>query len=372
MTLAGVREGFSRPGVHLVAQAWVGSRLLVAISAAYVLATRPELTLRDILQTWDVVHFIRIAENGYVAANSEAFFPGLPLLLRAGAAVGIDPVVGGVLLALVGSVLATWALYRLGGPNAAIAWLLAPTAVFTVVGYTESIFCAAAFWSWEFARRRRYLPMALLAGVAAATRVSGLFLAGALGVLLLTQAGDALWRRFARLAWLLVPFGVILAYMVYLHAITGNWLAWYHAQSTGWARSLTNPIQAVLNTFNAAAPGAYPAHPEWKWIFRFELVSVAVGLITTALTLRKRRWAESSYVAVQVFAFSLSYWFQSVCRAVLLWFPTWILVGEWVDHRPATPNGRRAKAVALVVAVILACVALTAWAWLFFSGLWAS
>ncbi|WP_051208230.1 mannosyltransferase family protein [Propionicicella superfundia] len=372
MSPARVRAAFSRPDVQLVAQAWAGSRLLIALAAAYVLATRPDLTLRGILQTWDVVHFIRIAEDGYVAANSQAFFPGLPLLLRAGSAVGIDPVVGGVLLSLIGSVLATWALYRLGGPGAAIAWLLAPTAVFTVVGYTESLFCAAAFWAWEFARRRNYLWMAVLAGAAAAIRVSGLFLAGALGILILTQAGDALRRRIARLAWLLVPFGVILAYMVYLKASTGDWMAWYHAQSTGWARSLTNPVQAVINTFGAAAPGAYPDHPEWKWIFRFELVSVVVGVVTTVLCLRRRRWAEAGYVGVQILAFSLSYWFQSVCRAVLLWFPTWILVGEWAERRPETPGGRAARTAGLTVAVVAACAALASWAWLYFNGLWAS
>ena len=41
------------------------------------------------------------------------------------------------------------ALYRLGGPLAAVARPFAPTAVFTVVPYTESLFCAAAFWAWE-------------------------------------------------------------------------------------------------------------------------------------------------------------------------------------------------------------------------------
>lgn len=372
MKLERIREVISKRDVRLVAKVWLGSRLLVAISAVFVLVTRPDLTLRGILKTWDTIHFIDISRTGYTAANSEAFFPGLPLLLHAGAAIGIDEVVGGVLLSLIGSVLAAAALYRLGGPAAAIAWLIAPTAVFTVVGYTESLFCAAAFWAWDRARNRHYLAMALLAGAACTIRVSGLFLAGALGILILTQVGDTLLRRVVRLSWLLVPFGVILAYMAFLHTITGDWLAWYHAQSTGWARSLTNPIQAVINTVNAAQPGAYPDHPEWKWIFRFELVSVFVGLVTTAIALRRQRWAESAYVAVQIVAFSLSFWFQSVCRAVLLWFPTWIIIGEWADKRP---EGRRARLVhtcALAVSATLSCAALMGWAWLYFSGRWAS
>jgi hypothetical protein len=367
-----LRTAIADPDVRLVAKFWLLTRLLIVVVAAVVLTVRPDLTLDRMLKTWDTVHFIAIAQDGYVAPNAEAFFPGLPILLWLGARVGIPEVVGGVVLSAIGSVLATAALYRLGGRSAAIAWLLAPTAVFTLVGYTESLFCAAAFWAWDCARNRRYLAMALLAGAASSIRVSGLFLAGALGILILTQAGDALGRRFVRLLWLLVPLGVIFAYMAYLYAATGDWMAWYHAQSTGWARAITNPFQALINTINAASPDAYPAHPEWKWIFRFELVSVVVGVVTTVVCLRRKRWGESAYVAVQVLAFSLSYWFQSVCRAVLLWFPTWILIGEWADRVPETPRALALHRWAVGIAVVLACVALMGWAWLYFNGLWAS
>ena len=33
-------------------------------------------------------------------------------------------------------------------------------------------------------------------------------------------------------------------------------------------------------------------------------------------------------------AFSLSYWFFSVNRAVLLWFPLWMMIGQLVSWRP--------------------------------------
>ena len=41
----------------------------------------------------------------------------------------------------------------MSGRHRAVLWLFAPTAVFTTVPYTESLFCAAAFWAWERARR---------------------------------------------------------------------------------------------------------------------------------------------------------------------------------------------------------------------------
>ena len=90
------------------------------------------------------------------------------------------------MLSLAGSAVAAAALLRLGGPWAAVAWLFAPTAVFTVVPYTESLFCAAAFWAWERARADRWAAAAMLAAAACTLRVSGLFLVGALFILLIT------------------------------------------------------------------------------------------------------------------------------------------------------------------------------------------
>ena len=60
-----------------------------------------------------------------------AFFPGLPALLRLGLEVGLPVYLTGVVVSAVCSYLAATALARLGGPVAAVAWLFAPTAVYT-------------------------------------------------------------------------------------------------------------------------------------------------------------------------------------------------------------------------------------------------
>ena len=102
-----------------------------------------------------------------------AFFPGLPVLLSLFAQIGVPMAVSGVIISTLCSAVAAAALYRLGGPWAAVAWLFAPTAVFTTVPYTESLFCAAAFWAWERARSDRWLAAAVLASIACTVRVSG-------------------------------------------------------------------------------------------------------------------------------------------------------------------------------------------------------
>lgn len=356
------------PDVRLVVQVWLGTRLILLITAAAV-ALRGGVRMVDVLGNWDVAHFVAIARNGYAVPTDVAFFPGLPLVLRAGMLVGLDPVVWGTILSLITSALATWALYRLGGRWAAVAWLLAPTSVFTLVPYSESPFCAAAFWAWERATQRRWGAAALLAALACTLRVSGLFLVGALAVFAVVQA----WRdkrasdAARSLPWLLLPLAVLGAYAVYLYAKTGSWTAWFSAQSTGWMRKFTWPWDCVMNSWRSIQPGMYADHPGWVWIFRAEFISMIVGVIVVVLLLRRRKWPEASWVGVQLLAFSLSYWFQSVCRAVLLWFPLWTMLGDFVErHRHG--GWRWFWAVAVVVALAAQIV----WAVLFYLGMWAS
>ena len=365
---------------RIVVQAWIASRGLIAL-VALLLALRQGRSLTDLVSNWDVQHFASLAAGGYLAESDGtlmAFFPGLPVLLAAAGELGIPVAVAGVLMSLVGSGFAAAALNRLAGPWAAVVWLFAPTAVFTTVPYTESLFCAAAFWSWERARSGHWLAAALLCAGAATFRVSGLFLVGALLVMIVTQEGLRWGEKLRRAALMLIPLAVIVAFVVYLHAISGSWTAWYQAQSTGWVRSFTWPWQSFMNTIPAIEPGAYANHPWWAAVFRAEVVSMAIGIGVTIWCLYARRpdgqrmWAEASWVGVQVLAFSMSYWFFSVNRATLLWFPLWIMLARWGTWRPAGSGARIGQGILVIVAFGFELALMLWWSWLFFTGHWAS
>ena len=357
----------------LVVQVWLVTRLLFAVIAV-ALAVTGRRSLESVVAQWDVAHFLLIAREGYADPQEMAFFPGLPLVLRGFMEIGLSPVLWGSILALACSLVAAFALKRIAGTWGAIAWLLAPTAVFTAVPYTESPFMAAAFWAWERASQRRWGQAALLAALACTLRVSGLFLIGALVILAISQ-GRRPSRRTgardgglgARLAWLVLPTAVIVAYVVYLYGLTGTWTAWFSAQEAGWDRGFHWPWEAIANHWEVVQRPT-PDHPEWVWLFRAELVSWVVGVVVTLVALFRKRVAEAAWVGVQVLAFSLSYWLMSVNRAVLLWFPLWRQVGEFVESRPDTTGWR-------VVGVLGGLVALAVqgvWAWLYFTGRWSS
>lgn len=358
-------------GPLLVAGVWLGSRLLLFLGCVVVMAQN-QLTFEQAISRWDVLHFFEIATNGYNEGINIAFFPGFPALLALGVRLGIPLYLAGIGLSLIGSALAAAALYRLGGTGAACLWLVAPMAVFTFVPYTEAVFCAAAFWAWERGRAGHWGSAALLAAVACTFRVSGLFLVGALGLLILTSGRDALARKLLRCLWMLIPLAVLVAYSYYLQTLTGSWFAWFDAQEQGWARGFTWPWDSLQHTIDAADPSRWEGRPEVPVMFFAEIVSMVMGLLTVVISLFLRRWAESAWVGVQVLAFATSYWFISVNRAVLLWFPLFTIAGSMAEWNPKNSFGRYLWRVLVGLGTTASVLAMLAWAWVFFSGGWSS
>ncbi|HHV22222.1 MAG TPA: hypothetical protein GXZ30_11935 [Propionibacterium sp.] len=371
-----------------IAWVWVVSRLAL-LSMALVIVVRADgaTTFSQAVSHWDVQHFLGIARDGYEITGDDskrmAFFPGLPLLLAPFMAVGLPGEMVGLVLSAVASVVAAAGLYRLGGPTigtwAAGLWLIAPTAVFGFLPYTEALFCASAFWAWAFAKEDRWLAAALLAAAACSFRVSGVFLVGALGVMILTRPmpdGTTLGGRIGawlrRAVWLLIPAATVLAYLVYLFVRTGSWTAWADAQQAGWARAWALPTDSIMRTIGVIAGPAYDDRPGWDTVFTFELVSFAVGLIAVGWLWRRRQWAELSWIAVQLVAFSLSEWLMSVNRAVLLWFPVWLIAAELMTRQTTSKAGHVLQRVGRVTWIVVSVVVMLWWAQMFYRSEWAS
>lgn len=297
----------------------------------------------DRWRQWDVLHFERIALEGYFGHDEpeEAFFPALPMLMKAGNLVGISPALFGLVVSLVAGGIAAVAISRLAsqewgeqaGRRAALVWMIAPPAVFLAAPYTEALFLGLAIPAWLAASRGHWRTAGILVAFACSVRISGLFLLVALAVLFVTSQFDRRRRKpWVDGLWLLLGSIPMAGYMAYLWANTGDALRWYHAQAEGWNRQFTWPHEALLGTVRAATGGVQwdlPANQSanFEWMFRAELVAMLVGVLVTVLLLILKRWAEGVWVGLQVAAFSFSIWFFSVPRATLLWFPLWIGIG---------------------------------------------
>ncbi|WP_345942908.1 mannosyltransferase family protein [Streptomyces sp. SID2119] len=327
-------------------------------------------------QQWDANHYLHIARDGYFPAdtgpwmdgwdNREAFFAGFPLLLRVVHVIVPSWTAAGLLISLVAGAAAVLALSRLAGSyvpedtdgrRTALFFLLSPCAVFLAVGYTEALFLAFALPAWLAAQRHRWALACTLTALATTVRVSGLFLAAAIAVLFVLSAWSGKSWRGA--PWPALPALPPLAYSWYLHAHTGDWMAWKHAQERGWYREFHSPWEAWTNTWNAAFEGVHTTG--YAAMFQAELAAMLVGLALVALLARRRRWPEAVYVALSLWALGTSYWYVSIPRATLLWWPLWIGLAALSLRRPWF------RTVYLCVAVpVSALVALA-----FLTGRWA-
>lgn len=347
---------------------------LVLLLTLLILAQTTGRPVGGLLLRWDVVHFVGVSQSGYTSLTETAFFPGLPLLMAAFRVVGVPALASGTILALIGSGMAAWGLYRLAGGSvqgtvAVWAWSFAPMAVFTFVPYTEALFCACAFWSFVFARQDRWAKAGLLAGAACLFRVSGLFLIGALGLVALAGFRPARIKRvIVRIAWLGIPTAVLVAYAAYLKLAFGSWTTWFTAQAEGWDRGFNWPGEAIQQTLYAA--GLTGPVMVYSVLFRWELLAFCLGLVVVVLLFIRRKIPEAGWVGIQIVAFSFQIWLISVARAILLWFPVFTLVGEiGRGEQTAVPNYLR-RAGVIVLLISEGCF-MVWWALRFFNGAWA-
>ncbi|MGP4007582.1 mannosyltransferase family protein [Streptomyces sp. 4N124] len=330
-------------------------------------------------ERWDWAHYQHIGEYGYFGSfpgmdpasdNRVAFFPGFPFALRAVHTVLADWTVAGLLISLVSGAVAVVALGRIAGlghPDGARAGqravtflLLSPMAVFLAAGYTEALFLAFALPAWLAAKNRNWPLAGLLGAAATTTRVSGLFLAAAIAVEFLLARDDRRGKhRLRALPWCAVPVLPAAAYTVYLHARTGDWMAWKHAQERGWYRDFHTPAEAFRHTWDNAFDHLLTTG--YAWEFQLELVAMATGLVLLSLLLYRRRWPEAVFIALNLWALGTSYWYLSVPRATLLWWPLWTGLAHWSLRR-----GWVKEAYVAVVAPLMVVLAVT-----FTSGRWA-
>jgi hypothetical protein len=368
---------------------WVLSRVAVFVFAWNVAWVTQPLTkysprgFGGLWNRWDWVRYSDIAAHGYSLrarhGASIAFFPGYPLVLSAAHVVlrswiytglFVSFAAGAVAAAALGRIIALEARAAFGTDHAGVVktrtavregllfWTFAPAAIFLAAGYTEAVFLAFALPAWLTARRGRWLATGLLLAGASAIRVNGLFELAAVAVLFLQTRprGPRDWLRGSPLLIALVP---VIAFMAYLHSLTGSWMAWQHAEAQGWDRHVTEPLRTLVNTWRYAFGAKLPAYNAWE--YQLELLAMVVGAALLVWLLMRRRWAEALYVGLSVVSLGTSHVYLSVPRELLVWWPLWALLGVWTVRRPWI------RTVYLCVCTPLMFTV----AYLFLMGLWA-
>ncbi len=252
----------TRCGIALIAYVAVP---LVADSSVPPYHIRPDHVLLDVFGSrWDTGFYLDIATQGYrfegARLPSVAFFPLLPLLIRAVTPLAGDPLVAGVVIANAALLGASMLVYRLaeeawGGAVADRAvWylLIFPTSFFGSAIYSESLFLLGAAGALYAARRNRWAIAAMLGLLTGLSRLMGLIAAPMLAVEWWMQRRRAPSGAGPSAAALLAPLAVVIGmavFMLYLQWNFGDPLAFAHA-SEAWGRQ---PSFARRNDCRVAA-----------------------------------------------------------------------------------------------------------------------
>ena len=294
---------------------------------------------------WDTGFYLSIADEGYkyggVPLPSVAFFPLLPLLIRAVTPLVGDSMIAGLLITNTALLGATMLLYCLTADEwgHAVAdrtiWylLIFPAAFFGSAIYTESIFLFGAIGALYMARKGYWEAAALLGIITAMSRFVGLIVAP---MLLLEWWRQ--WQAHSKLpppSWLAllapgsVPVGTGL-YMLYLQRSFSDPLAFVHA-AAAWDRTPRWPWITIAELFQTPAGGWRTALlagqlPLNNWI---DLLAILLFLSLGLILLTQRRWAEGVFVTLGVLVPFSSGLLMSQRRYMWVLFPAFILLARW-------------------------------------------
>ena len=158
-------------------------------------------------QRWDACWYSKIATFGYEPAElSVNFWPLFPVLSGGVArVVGGSVALAGMIVSAIAYIAAMVGLFRLVARDidevvarrTMLLITIFPSAFFLFAPFTESLFLALSVWTIVAARERSWLLAAVLGGLAALTRIQGVFLALPIGWEALMASGLLHWRPSA-------------------------------------------------------------------------------------------------------------------------------------------------------------------------------
>jgi hypothetical protein len=199
---------------------------------------------------WDAGWYDHIATHGYVdravapaGQRNLAFYPVYPLAMRLVSLTGLSPLAAGILVSNVAFLAALLLLHRMArarfGAEAASRCILLlsvfPFSFYFSAVYSEGLFLFLAVASLFLGERGHWAGASFCALLCGATRVPGLALAPALGLLYLDRIRFDPRKVRPDVLWLgLSVLGPVLFY-AYLHVQFGDpWLAFKATRVEGW------------------------------------------------------------------------------------------------------------------------------------------
>jgi hypothetical protein len=307
----------------------------------------PEHLVHSVFDRWDVLNYAIISEEWYDSEHFIVWFPAMPAIMWAGSQLGIAPWLSGTVVVLAFAAVLTGLFYALArldfdartSRDATLFLLVYPSSFFLFIPYTESVFLVLVVASLYLARTGHWAAACIVAGVASAVRLPGVFLAPALAVEYLHQRNWR-WREIRPdIAWLVAAPAGCAAYMLFLWAKFDDLLAYFHAQRDFYREetirtrggfhfvpSVIDEVRVIFTT-PSLSEGVQNAAG---------LLGVIVLVIAFALMLRYRfRASYLVFAALAGFTPLETGRLESMNRYIIAAFPVFLVTGVVVQRYPA-------------------------------------
>lgn len=291
---------------------------------------------------FDGVHYIRIAESGYIARYVQAFFPLYPLVIRYSTFLFGNFLLSGLLVSNLFFLLSLYFFYKLIKldyntrivKSSLLFLVLFPTSFFFGAFYTESLFLFLELTAFYAARNKKWWLAGIIGFLASLTKLIGVLLVPALlwEIYKNKNHKENFWsiENIKNLFFIFLPGLGLMLYMFYLAKNYSDPLYFIHAQSEWGASRSVDKLILLYQVFYRYVKMMLTFNLD-KFFYFTVILEFLSGLIFLILLI----WAYIKKVRISYLLFAVSAYllptltgtFSSMPRYVLLLFPCFIVLG---------------------------------------------
>lgn len=335
---------------------WRFLLVAIAIPAMFLLTPRTRFTgitenptIGNVFTMWsnfDGRHYLDLAQYGYGYQHKTdmdyAFFPVYPWSIRTFSLFG-NYLASGLVISHLTLMVALYFLYKLVvmdfkskvARSTIYLILFFPTAFFFGSVYTESLFLMLSVLSFYCARKNNFFLACLFAGIASATKVTGIFLWPALIYEYWVFNKKSLSRAIQPVAiWLILPPLGLLAYLKYQLVQTGDPFFFITYQTNFTGRTIEKLVLLHQVFFRYAKMVVFVNHTDPLFFtVLLELLCASLTLVVLVFsfkTIRRSYWI-FSFLSFILPTFTGT--FASVPRYVVTLFPVFIHLAFWFEKQ---------------------------------------
>ena len=255
---------------------------------------------------YDVKNYIEIAKSGYSKELLYAFFPLWPILIRLFHIIIPSYSLVVLLLSNLFSYFSAIIFYLIihqkkDNQKKILFFLFSPILVFTMIGYTESLYLFLTLLSFYLYKKEKYWFCGIILGLSMLTRNTGIILLGAIGLEMLYHLYQKKITIKSILSLAMPAIIIGFSYNIFLYIQTGDFFKYISVQYTEWNKEHCNMITLLFKDIHFLIK----FHQTDSYLFLLNWSFIFLSLFYSIKNIKKEQ-AQSIYVIVSVLLFCMT------------------------------------------------------------------